>query len=156
MRVPPLVRLCFFPGVLVSSRVAGACPVTTDMIMRVNVITTTPGRANFTRWGVLGRYVLFDACYKYLGVWSCGGVFRNFDGTPCFFQPCVFVAFVLSLWAWRKLGIRRKGEEGSRRIIPTPSLQVSAARELQASCIGFRFRFPLHFPLFRCVIKVFE
>ena len=34
--------LCvFFPGVFLSSRVAGACPVTTDLIMRVNVRTTT-------------------------------------------------------------------------------------------------------------------
>ena len=35
--------LCvFFPGVLfLSSRVTGACPVTTDLIMRVNVRTTT-------------------------------------------------------------------------------------------------------------------
>ena len=41
MRVPPLVCLCFFPGVFVSSRVTGACPVTTDLIMRVNVRTTT-------------------------------------------------------------------------------------------------------------------
>ena len=34
--------LCvFFPGVMLSSRVTGACPVTTDLIMRVNVRTTT-------------------------------------------------------------------------------------------------------------------
>ena len=39
MRVPPLV--CVFPGVFLSSRVTGACPVTTDLIMRVNVRTTT-------------------------------------------------------------------------------------------------------------------
>ena len=33
--------LCvFFPGVFLSSRVIGACPVTTDLIMRVNVRTT--------------------------------------------------------------------------------------------------------------------
>ena len=30
----------FFPGVLLSSRVTGACPVTTDLIMRANVRTT--------------------------------------------------------------------------------------------------------------------
>ena len=30
----------FFPGVFLSSRVTGACPVTTDFIMRVNVRTT--------------------------------------------------------------------------------------------------------------------
>ena len=34
--------LCvLFPGVFLSSRVTGACPVTTDLIMRVNVRTTT-------------------------------------------------------------------------------------------------------------------
>ena len=37
MRVPPLVCLCFFPGVFLSSRMNGACPVTTDLIMRANV-----------------------------------------------------------------------------------------------------------------------
>ena len=31
----------FFPRVFLSSRVTGACPVTTDFIMRVNVRTTT-------------------------------------------------------------------------------------------------------------------
>ena len=30
-----------FPGVFLSSRVTGACPVTMDLIMRVNVRTTT-------------------------------------------------------------------------------------------------------------------
>ena len=41
MRVPLLVCLCFFPGVFLHSRVTGACPLTTDLIMGVNVITTT-------------------------------------------------------------------------------------------------------------------
>ena len=31
--------LVFFPGVFLSSRVNGACPVTTDLVMRVNVRT---------------------------------------------------------------------------------------------------------------------
>ena len=31
----------FFPGVFLSSRVTGTCTVTTDLIMRVNVTTTT-------------------------------------------------------------------------------------------------------------------
>ena len=31
----------FFPEVFLSSRVNGACPVTTDLIIRVNVMTTT-------------------------------------------------------------------------------------------------------------------
>ena len=41
MRAPPLVCLCSFPGVFLSSRVTGAGPVTTDLIMRVNVRTKT-------------------------------------------------------------------------------------------------------------------
>ena len=40
--LPPLVCLCFFPAVFhSSSRVTGACPVITDLIMRGNVRTTT-------------------------------------------------------------------------------------------------------------------
>ena len=31
----------FFPGAFLSSRVIGTCPVTTDLVMRVNVRTTT-------------------------------------------------------------------------------------------------------------------
>ena len=38
-RVPPWV--CVLPGVFLSSRVTGACPVTTDLITQVNVRTTT-------------------------------------------------------------------------------------------------------------------
>eukprot|EP00904_Undaria_pinnatifida_P005297 jgi/Undpi1/1898/HiC_scaffold_12.g05285.m1 len=34
--VPPLVCLCFFPEVFLSSRMTGACPVTTGLIMLVN------------------------------------------------------------------------------------------------------------------------
>ena len=42
MRVPRLVCVCvLFPGVFLHSRVTGACPVTTDLIMRVDVRTTT-------------------------------------------------------------------------------------------------------------------
>ena len=33
-----------FPKVFLSSRVTGACPVTTDLIMRVNVGTTTTNK----------------------------------------------------------------------------------------------------------------
>ena len=36
--------VCVFPGVFLSSRVTGACPVTTDLIMRVNVRATTTTR----------------------------------------------------------------------------------------------------------------
>ena len=32
--------LCFFPGVFLSARVTCACPVTTDLIMRVDVRAT--------------------------------------------------------------------------------------------------------------------
>ena len=42
MRVPPFFGLfVFFPGVSLSSIVTGACPANTDLIMRVNVRTTT-------------------------------------------------------------------------------------------------------------------
>ena len=45
----------FFPGVFLSSRVTGACPVTTDLIMRVNVRTTTtaavlPSKVTPSKW----------------------------------------------------------------------------------------------------------
>ena len=33
--------LCVFPGVFISSRVTGACPVATDLTIRLNVRTTT-------------------------------------------------------------------------------------------------------------------
>ena len=50
--------LCvFFPGVFLSSRVTRACPVTTDLIMRVNVRTTTT-TTNFNFYGVLGHMLL--------------------------------------------------------------------------------------------------
>ena len=35
-----LVCLCFIPGVFLSSRMTGACPATTDLIMQVNARTT--------------------------------------------------------------------------------------------------------------------
>ena len=41
MRVSPLVYLCFFSGVFLSSGVTGACPVTTDLVTRVDVRTKT-------------------------------------------------------------------------------------------------------------------
>ena len=40
-RTTRTVVVCVFPGVFLSSRVTGACSVTTDLIMRVNVRTTT-------------------------------------------------------------------------------------------------------------------
>ena len=50
IRAYHLVLFVFFPGVFLSSRVTGACSVTTDLIVRVNVRTTTTttmkGRAN--------------------------------------------------------------------------------------------------------------
>ena len=41
MRVPLLVLFVFIRGIFLHSRVTGACPVTMDWIMRVNVRTTT-------------------------------------------------------------------------------------------------------------------
>ena len=41
MGVPPLVCLRFLPGIFLSSRMTGACPVTTDLIKPVNARTTT-------------------------------------------------------------------------------------------------------------------
>ena len=35
------VCYCFLPRVFLGARVTGACPVTTDLIMRVNARTTT-------------------------------------------------------------------------------------------------------------------
>ena len=39
----------FFPGVFLGSRVTGACPVTTDLIMRVNVRATTTTTTTTTK-----------------------------------------------------------------------------------------------------------
>ena len=39
----------FLPGVFLRSRVTGACPVTTDLIMRVNVRTTATTSKTFDR-----------------------------------------------------------------------------------------------------------
>ena len=49
--------VCVFPGVFLSSRVTGACPVTTDLIMRVNVRTTTTTTTTTTHCTVLLRSV---------------------------------------------------------------------------------------------------
>ena len=40
MHGPLLGCMCFFHGAFLHSRVTGACPVTTDLIMRVHVRTT--------------------------------------------------------------------------------------------------------------------
>ena len=58
--------LCvFFSGVFLSSRVTGACPVTTDLIMRVNVRTTTTTTTTicgtydiYAR--IAGPYIVYD------------------------------------------------------------------------------------------------
>ena len=42
-----LCGLCFFPGVLLHSEVTGACPVTADLMLRVNVRPTTYIRQTF-------------------------------------------------------------------------------------------------------------
>ena len=39
--VPGMRLFVFFPGVFLSSRETGACPTTTDLLMRVNVRTAT-------------------------------------------------------------------------------------------------------------------
>ena len=65
----------FFPRVLLSSRVTGACPVTTDLIMRVNVRTTMYlycvgllARALYHLLGsMVARYHLFDITEKVEG-----------------------------------------------------------------------------------------
>ena len=49
IRVPPSACLCVLPGVFLSSRVSGACPVTTGSIMRVNVTTTTTTTGSLVR-----------------------------------------------------------------------------------------------------------
>ena len=43
----------FFHGVFLSSRVTGACPVTTDLIMRVYVRTTTNNNTYCTKHEVV-------------------------------------------------------------------------------------------------------
>ena len=59
--------VCFL-GVFLSSRVTGPLPVTTDLIMRVNVRTTTtttflllPVAASLRRGGRVGSYVVRQA-----------------------------------------------------------------------------------------------
>ena len=64
MRVPPWI-VCVFPGVFLSSRVNGACPVTTDLVTRVNVRTTTtfPAYSNFGAITFLSEHIFFS-CVK--------------------------------------------------------------------------------------------
>ena len=54
----------FFPGVFLSSRVTGACPVTTDLIMRVNVRTTT------TTTTIIYEYICFGTTNSSPKSWS--------------------------------------------------------------------------------------
>ena len=49
----------FFPGVFLSSRVTGACPVTTDLIMRVNVRTTTTTIFRHRLWSKVATIIKF-------------------------------------------------------------------------------------------------
>ena len=59
--------LVFFPRVLLSSRVTGACPVTTDLIMRVNVRTTTTA-------------AFYRICIYYIpGSWPMIGPFEYYN-----------------------------------------------------------------------------
>ena len=48
MRVPLVDLFVLFPGALLHSRVTGACPVTTGLMVRVNVRTTTTTAAAAT------------------------------------------------------------------------------------------------------------
>ena len=52
----------FFPGVFLSSRVTGACPVTTDLIVRVNVRTPTTTTTTTTDMNMLT--LLITPCRK--------------------------------------------------------------------------------------------
>ena len=63
----------FFPGVFLSSRVTGACPVTTDLIMRVNVKTTTIA-TNYLEQPDFRNYF---CGYDPLRYYSCKFVIRN-------------------------------------------------------------------------------
>ena len=94
MRVPHWV-VCVFPGVFLSSRVTGACPVTADLIMRVNVITTTTKTTTTTLYR---RKALFQAnrliradffFFFWLAKKSrfCEILFGFARGHVCFFRP---------------------------------------------------------------------
>ena len=50
--VYPLGLFVFFPGVFLNSRVTGACPVTTDLMMRVNVRTTITTTVRTLNYGI--------------------------------------------------------------------------------------------------------
>ena len=66
-----LVRTYISPGVFLTSRVTGACPVTTDLIIRVNVktATTTATTTTLFRYG-LERPVIFRIEIIWMGfVW---------------------------------------------------------------------------------------
>ena len=59
----------FLPGVFLSSRVTGACPVTTDLVMRVNVRTTTTTTTTTTTGGP--RYYFSSASCRCMHVYGC-------------------------------------------------------------------------------------
>ena len=60
--------VCVFPGVFLSSRVTGACSVTTNLTMRVNVRTTktTPAARLLYRWMWSGWKDMNSFCYASL------------------------------------------------------------------------------------------
>ena len=67
MCVPPLVFcLCYFPGVFLSSRVTGACPVTTALILQVDVRTTKTIHARSHSVGGYDKYSITE--YNYIQV----------------------------------------------------------------------------------------
>ena len=62
--------LCvFFPGVFLSSRLTGACPVTTELIMRVNVRTTTTTTTTTTN--AFSRVIKYDGCGRHQFYHAC-------------------------------------------------------------------------------------
>ena len=57
---PSSIMSYIFPGVFLSSRVTGACPVTTDLIMRVNVRTTTTTMYTYIPFPSLSGFFYFS------------------------------------------------------------------------------------------------
>ena len=63
----------FFPGVFFHSRVTGTCPVTTDLILRVDVRTTTTTKTKTTTAFVLGFGLHAVSAYKMGAFCAVGG-----------------------------------------------------------------------------------
>ena len=86
--------LCvFFPGVFLSSRVTRACPVTTDLIMRVNVrTTTTTTTRNLRHWAHFFILSHFSKVFDFpASFWTSRG-HRCRPFVPPVVIPQVFIA----------------------------------------------------------------